>query len=208
MQGVQFQVELAQAFQTFGNHLEVGQNSHLRDQLLGLEGKVRPQGVICKAPGRRSRNDAHNLNQAIGRRAQQEVFAIARKALNDLATTSWKNAWGRAAALGGSAKEGLAKALKTASVTRRLYAARLTCQRTNAPQYRMRSTKPSRPRSRSVRDRAGTGQRDRAHHEWAKGSVEYRTTSHRWKRASGKLLKEKDKPDAKAEPKPEQRVQA
>ena len=34
------------------------------------------------------RNDAHNLNQAISRRTQQEVFAIARKALMDLATTS------------------------------------------------------------------------------------------------------------------------
>jgi F-type H+-transporting ATPase subunit b len=33
-------------------------------------------------------NDAHNLNQAISRRAQQEVFAIARKALTDLAETS------------------------------------------------------------------------------------------------------------------------
>jgi F-type H+-transporting ATPase subunit b len=34
------------------------------------------------------RSDAHNLNQAVGRRAQQEVFAIARKALSDLAATS------------------------------------------------------------------------------------------------------------------------
>jgi F-type H+-transporting ATPase subunit b len=34
------------------------------------------------------RNDAYHLNQAIGRRAQQEVFAIARKALTDLAGTS------------------------------------------------------------------------------------------------------------------------
>jgi len=34
------------------------------------------------------RNDARNLNQAIRLRTQQEVFAIARKALNDLAATS------------------------------------------------------------------------------------------------------------------------
>jgi F-type H+-transporting ATPase subunit b len=33
------------------------------------------------------RADAHNLNQALGRRVQQEVFAIARKALTDLAGT-------------------------------------------------------------------------------------------------------------------------
>lgn len=34
------------------------------------------------------RNDAYQLQQAVGRRAQQEVFAIARKALMDLAGTS------------------------------------------------------------------------------------------------------------------------
>lgn len=34
------------------------------------------------------KNDARNLHQAISSRAQQEVFAIARKALTDLATTS------------------------------------------------------------------------------------------------------------------------
>ena len=46
VQGVQLQVEFAQLLQTFGNRLEMGQNSRLRDQLLGLEGKVGPQGVI------------------------------------------------------------------------------------------------------------------------------------------------------------------
>lgn len=34
------------------------------------------------------RNEAHHLNQAIGHRAQQEVFAIARKALTELAGAS------------------------------------------------------------------------------------------------------------------------
>jgi F-type H+-transporting ATPase subunit b len=34
------------------------------------------------------RNDKHNLNQAISRRAKQEVFAVARKVLKDLAGTS------------------------------------------------------------------------------------------------------------------------
>ena len=34
------------------------------------------------------RSDAQNLNQAIRRRTQQEVFSIARKALTDLATAS------------------------------------------------------------------------------------------------------------------------
>jgi F-type H+-transporting ATPase subunit b len=66
------------------------------------------------------RNDAHNLNQAISRRAQQEVFAIARKALTDLATTSLEERMGevltrRLREMDGKAKEGLAEALKTAS---------------------------------------------------------------------------------------------
>jgi F-type H+-transporting ATPase subunit b len=65
-------------------------------------------------------NDAHNLNQSIIRRTQQEVFAIARKALADLATTSLEERMGevftrRLRALDGQAKEGFAKSLETAS---------------------------------------------------------------------------------------------
>jgi F-type H+-transporting ATPase subunit b len=66
------------------------------------------------------RNDAHNLNQAISRRTQQEVFAIARKALTDLATTSLEQRVSevftrRLREMDGKAKEGLAETLKTAS---------------------------------------------------------------------------------------------
>jgi F-type H+-transporting ATPase subunit b len=66
------------------------------------------------------RNDAHNLSQAISRRTQQEVFAIARKALMDLATTSLEERLGevftrRLREMDGQAKAGLADALKTAS---------------------------------------------------------------------------------------------
>ena len=66
------------------------------------------------------RSDADNLNQAIRRRTQQEVFAIARKALTDLATTSLEERMSevftrRLRAMDGKAKEGLAAALKTAS---------------------------------------------------------------------------------------------
>jgi len=39
-------------------------------------------------------NDAHNLNQAISRLTQQEVFAITRKALTDLATVSLEERMG------------------------------------------------------------------------------------------------------------------
>ena len=66
------------------------------------------------------RNDAHNLNQAISRRAQKEVFAIARKALTDLATTSLEERLAevfmrRLREMDGKAKAGLAEALKSAS---------------------------------------------------------------------------------------------
>jgi F-type H+-transporting ATPase subunit b len=65
------------------------------------------------------RNDAHNLNHAISRRTQQEVFAIARKALTDLATTSLEERMGevftrRLREMDGMVKAGLAEALKTA----------------------------------------------------------------------------------------------
>ena len=66
------------------------------------------------------RSDAHNLNQAIRRRTQQEVFAIARKALTDLATASLEERMTevftrRLLTIDGKAKVGLGEALKTAS---------------------------------------------------------------------------------------------
>ncbi|MBE0545137.1 MAG: F0F1 ATP synthase subunit delta [Verrucomicrobia bacterium] len=65
-------------------------------------------------------NDARNLNQSITRRAQDEVFAIARKALTDLATTNLEERMGevftrRLRELNDEAKHVLADALKTAS---------------------------------------------------------------------------------------------
>jgi len=66
------------------------------------------------------RNDAGTLSQAISRRTQQEVFAIARKALTDLATVSLEERLGevftrRLREMDDPAKAGLAEALKTAS---------------------------------------------------------------------------------------------
>jgi F-type H+-transporting ATPase subunit b len=65
-------------------------------------------------------NDSHQLNQAIRRRTQAEVFAIARKALTDLATTSLEERMAevfsrRLRALDEQAKEAFAKALKGGS---------------------------------------------------------------------------------------------
>lgn len=64
-------------------------------------------------------NEARNLNQAITRRAQDEVFAIARKALTDLATTDLEE-WmaevfnRRLRELSGEAKRLLAESLTSA----------------------------------------------------------------------------------------------
>jgi F-type H+-transporting ATPase subunit b len=66
------------------------------------------------------RNDAQNLNLAISRRTQQEVFAIARKALTDLATTSLEERVGevftrRLREMDGQGKKDLSEALKKAA---------------------------------------------------------------------------------------------
>jgi F-type H+-transporting ATPase subunit b len=62
-------------------------------------------------------HDAHNLNQAISRLTQKEVFAITRKALTDLATTSLEERMGevfdrRLRELNGHAKNVLGETLK------------------------------------------------------------------------------------------------
>ena len=66
------------------------------------------------------RDQEHTLHQAISRRTQQEVFAIARKTLTDLATVSLEERLGevftrRLREMDAQAKAGLAQALKTAS---------------------------------------------------------------------------------------------
>jgi F-type H+-transporting ATPase subunit b len=65
-------------------------------------------------------NEARSLNKAVSRRAQQEVFDIARKALTDLATTSLEERMGavftrRLREMDGKVKAGLAEAIQTAS---------------------------------------------------------------------------------------------
>ena len=65
------------------------------------------------------RNDARQLNQAISRRARQEVFAITRKTLTDLASTSLEERLTgifirRLGEMDEQAKKALAKAIETA----------------------------------------------------------------------------------------------
>ncbi|MEO8392274.1 MAG: F0F1 ATP synthase subunit delta [Chloroflexota bacterium] len=67
-----------------------------------------------------ARQQEHNLSQAIRRRTQQEVFAIARKALTDLATASLDERLCEVficnlREMDGQAKQSLAETLKTAS---------------------------------------------------------------------------------------------
>ena len=64
-------------------------------------------------------NEARSLNNAISRRAQEEVFGIARKALTDLATTSLEERMGavftrRLREMDAKVRAGLAEAIKTA----------------------------------------------------------------------------------------------
>ena len=64
------------------------------------------------------KNDVKNLNQAITRRTQDEVFAITRKALSDLATTTLEERMGevftrRLREMDNKTKEALGAALKT-----------------------------------------------------------------------------------------------
>jgi F-type H+-transporting ATPase subunit b len=65
------------------------------------------------------RNEERSLHQAISRRTQREVFAIARKALTDLATVSLEERVGevftrRLREMDGTSKEALGAALRTA----------------------------------------------------------------------------------------------
>lgn len=66
------------------------------------------------------RSEQQNLSEALSRRARDEVFAIARKTLADLATTSLEERMGavfarRLREMDGKAKAGLSDALKSAS---------------------------------------------------------------------------------------------
>jgi F-type H+-transporting ATPase subunit b len=163
------------------------------------------------------RNEEHNLLQAITRRTQQEVFAIARKALADLATTSLEERLGevftrRLREMDGQAKAGLAEALKTASdpaVVRSAFD--LPAEQREAIQNALNETFSADP---STPLRAGIEVRFETAPDLISG-IELTTNGQKvaWSIADylaslekgiDELLKEKDKPEAKAEPKPEE----
>lgn len=86
-----------------------------------LMGEARKAADTLSAKRQESlRNDARNLNQAISRRTQQEVFSIARKTLNDLSSSSLEECMTevfirRLKEMDSQAKEGLTNAFKTSS---------------------------------------------------------------------------------------------
>ena len=159
------------------------------------------------------RNDAQSLNQAISRRTQQEVFAIARKALTDLATTSLEERVGdvfirRLRETNGQAKAVFAAALKTASdpaIVRSAFD--LPVEQRVAIQNAINETCSAEinvqfetaPDLVSGIELVTNGQK------LAWSIADYVASL---EKGLGELMKEKDKPDAKADPKPEPKADA
>ena len=135
------------------------------------------------------RSDANNLNQAVRRRTQQEVFAIARKALTDLATTSLEERMSdvftrRLRTMDGKAKRNSARPSRQRPSPGSC-AARLNCLKRNAQQYKKLSTRPSRPKftsgSRPRRTWSAASSSPRMGKKWPGAS---QIISGLWKRAS------------------------
>ncbi len=155
------------------------------------------------------RNDAHSLNQAISRRTREEVFAIARKALTDLATTSLEERLGevftrRLREMDGQAKAGLAEALKTASdpaLVRSTFD--LPAEQRAAIQNALNETFSAEihVRFETAPDLISGIELTTNGQKVAWSIADYLTSL---EKGVAELLKEKEKPEAKAEPKPEE----
>jgi len=155
-----------------------------------------------------SRNEEHNLHQAIRRRTQQEVFAIARKALSDLATTSLEERLGevftrRLREMDGNAKKGLGAALKTASdpaVVRSTFD--VPAEQRAAIQNALNETFSAeiRVRFETAPDLISGIELTTNGQKVAWSIADYLLSL---EKGVDELLKEKDKPEAKAAPKPE-----
>jgi len=153
------------------------------------------------------RNDAHNLNQAISRRAQQEVFAIARKALTDLATTSLEERLGevftrRLRTMDAQAKAGLGEALKKASEPALVRSAfDLPADQHAAIQNALNETFSAdiRLRFETAPDLVSGIELTANGQKVAWSIADYLASL---EKGVGELLKEQDKPEPKAAPKP------
>jgi len=152
------------------------------------------------------RNDARNLNQAISRRTMKEVFAIARKALTDLATTSLEERLGevftrRLREMDGQAKESLAVALKTASEPALVRSAfELPAAQCAAIQNALNETFSAEihVRFETAPDLISGIELSANGQKVAWSIADYLASL---EKGVDELLKEKDKPEAKAEPK-------
>jgi F-type H+-transporting ATPase subunit b len=155
------------------------------------------------------RNEEHNLHQAIRRRTQQEVFAIARKALTDLATTSLEERLGevftrRLREMDAKAKQGLGEALKSASdpaVVRSTFD--VPAEQRAAIQNALNETFSAeiRVRFETAPDLVSGIELTTNGQKVAWSIADYLASL---EKGVDELLKEKDKPEAKAEPKPEE----
>jgi F-type H+-transporting ATPase subunit b len=158
------------------------------------------------------RGDAKSLNQAISRRAQQEVFAIARKALTDLANISLEVRLAevfirRVREMNGEPKEGLAKALKTASgpaVVRSAFD--LPAEQRAAIQNALNETFSGEVRIRfeTAPDLISGIELTTNGQKVAWSIADYLLSL---EKGVGELLKEKDKSEAKAKPEPAAKVE-
>ena len=154
------------------------------------------------------RNEERNLYQAISRRTQQEVFAIARKALTDLATVSLEERLGevftrRLREMTGKAKEALGEALKTASdpaVVRSAFD--VPAEQRAAIQNALNETFSAeiRVRFETAPDLISGIELTSNGQKVAWSIADYLVSL---EKGVDELLKEKDKPEAKAAPKPE-----
>ena len=108
----------------------------------------------CQAAGGAEKRSAEPAIKPSAAGPSEEVFAIARKALTDLATTSLEERMGevfiaRLREMDGKAKESLGRALKTASEPARRAQRVRPAAPSNVRQYKTRSTRPSRRKSAS-----------------------------------------------------------
>ena len=158
------------------------------------------------------RNDANNLNQAIRRRTQQEVFAITRKALTDLATTSLEERMSevftrRLRTMDGKAKEGLGEALKTTSEPALVRSAfELPAAQRAAIQNALNETFSAEVHVRfeTAPDLVSGVELTTNGQKIAWSIADYLASL---EKGIGELLKEKDKPEAKTEPKPQAKAE-
>jgi F-type H+-transporting ATPase subunit b len=154
------------------------------------------------------KSEAQSLNQAISRQTQQEVFAIARKALADLANTSLEERLGavftrRLKGLDGKAKAELAEAIKTsgdAALVRSAF--ELPTEQRAVINNALNETFSAdvRVRFEAAPDLISGIELSANGKKLAWSIADYLVSL---EKAVGELVKKSDKPEVKAEPKPE-----